>query len=131
MKTFLLLILIGITLEQQQQQQQQQQLHGQQYVNRIECKSEPERETTYYILNCTLVNNGKLDEQPQLTQQQQQQQQQLVSKTSIEITSSDGLKVGLAQNWKTPWDEIQLNYDIIKHFIWKSSRISYIGELTF
>ena len=52
----ILLIIIIITI-----------INGQQVVvqntNRIECKSEQERNATFYILNCTLINvNSKTDE---------------------------------------------------------------------
>ena len=132
MKILLLISILFINLTNQQiaaqlQLQQQQQLQN---INRIECKSAPERNATFYTLNCTLINNNKLDDQLLL---HQQQSQHFVAKTSIEVTTSTdgGFKVGLTPEWKTPWDEIQLNYDIIKNFIWKSSRISYIGEYTF
>jgi len=45
--------------------------------------------------------------------------------------SSLNIRVGLEKSWRTPWESLNINHNIIRTFIWKHSRLSELGEFAF
>ena len=48
-------------------------------------------------------------------------------------SSSNGvnLRVGLDKHWRTPWESLSINHNIIRTFIWRHSKLSELGEHAF
>jgi hypothetical protein len=54
------------------------------------------------------------------------------SPNSISINSNvDTIKVGTDSSWRSPWDSITVNFNIVRTLIWRNSRLSELGEYTF
>lgn len=75
------------------------------------------------VLNCTLINgivNG-------------QEAGVLINSESSQssTTQSLNLRVGLESNWRTPWESLSINLNIIRTIIWRNSKLSEMGQYSF
>jgi hypothetical protein len=41
------------------------------------------------------------------------------------------IRVGLDKSWRTPWESLSINHNIIRTFIWRNSKLSDLGEFAF
>lgn len=46
-------------------------------------------------------------------------------------SSSLNIRVGIESNWRTPWESLNINHNIIRKLIWKNSRLAELGEFAF
>lgn len=75
------------------------------------------------ILNCTLTNgfvNG-------------QESGFLLNADSTQSSpiQSLNLRIGLETNWRTPWESLSINPNIIRTLIWQNSKLSEMGQYSF
>lgn len=85
---------------------------------RIKCDYRQNIDGDSLVLNCTLLT-GSLS---------------LPSKanegTSVG-TAGSNLRIGIEKAWRTPWESISINHNIIRTFIWANSRLSELGQFAF
>jgi Leucine-rich repeat (LRR) protein len=109
------------------------------YVSsRIQCEYR-DKNGDSLILNCTLVTG-------QLSQSQQPSDQSpsssiLVNNIDLSGGGSGGgmvsasnslnVKAGLEKTWRTPWESLTINHNIIRTLIWSNSKLAELGEFAF
>lgn len=47
------------------------------------------------------------------------------------VSNSLNIKVGSDHNWRTPWESLSINHNIITSLIWRKSRLNDLGEWAF
>lgn len=109
---------------------------------RIQCEYR-DKDGDSLILNCTLVtgmSSPMLD--PSVVagvlvnslEQSQQQQLQPSAAAAIAASSSAAhlnIRVGMERHWRTPWESLSINHNIIRTLIWRNSRLADIGPYAF
>lgn len=112
------------------------------YVNaRIQCEYK-DLDGESLILNCTLtngqsannlnnnnVNNINSNLNPINNNLDLSSENHLNSGQSL--SNSLNVKVGLDRQWRTPWESLSINLNIITTLIWRRSRLSELGEWAF
>lgn len=53
------------------------------------------------------------------------------SSTDSTLSSNLNIRVGVERSWRTPWESLSINHNIIRTFIWKKSRLSEMGQFSF
>jgi len=116
---------------------------------RIQCEYK-DKDGDSLILNCTLftglpgININGLN----LNQGSKNQDNSGISinslntngETNLNIGGSSGIssssngvniRVGLDKNWRTPWESLSINHNIIRTFIWRNNKLSELGTHAF
>lgn len=97
---------------------------------RIQCEFK-DKEFDSLILNCTLVNTPTQDlSSSQTSSSILLNDAQPVSSQSTSLQSLN-IRVGLDQYWRTPWESLPINHNIIKTLIWRNSKLTDLGEFAF
>jgi hypothetical protein len=107
------------------------------YTNsRIQCEYR-DRNGESLILNCTLVtgsssslnsgssnpnSNELLAVSPNLNSGES---------SGIPASNSMNIKVGMDRSWRTPWESLTINHNIIRTLIWSNSRLAELGDHAF
>ncbi len=109
---------------------------------RIQCEYK-DKDGDSLILNCTLFTGLPNINSLNLNQANKNQDTSGISINSLNIngesnlggisSSSNGvnIRVGLDKNWRTPWESLSINHNIIRTFIWRSSKLSELGIYAF
>lgn len=50
---------------------------------------------------------------------------------SSSSTAHLNIRVGMDRHWRTPWESLMINHNIIRTLIWRNSRLADIGPHTF
>lgn len=50
---------------------------------------------------------------------------------SAQSSAGVSIRVGLDKSWRTPWESLSINHNIIRTFIWRNSKLSDLGEYAF
>lgn len=53
------------------------------------------------------------------------------SSSSSSSTAHLNIRVGMDRHWRTPWESLMINHNIIRTLIWRNSRLADIGPHTF
>lgn len=92
--------------------------------SRIQCEYR-DRNGDSLILNCTLMTG-------QLSPVSDSSGSVMVDSASGASSSSSlNLKVGMESAWRTPWESLTINHNIIRSLIWTNSRLAELGEYAF
>ena len=86
------------------------------------------------ILNCTLTNNHLTSNANNPSNSQSNTNidtDSINSNSGQSISNSLNVKVGLDRQWRTPWESLSINHNIITTLIWRRSRLSELGEYAF
>jgi hypothetical protein len=109
---------------------------------RIQCEYK-DKDGESLILNCTLFTGLPNINSLNMNQANKNQDTSGISINSLNIngesnlggisSSSNGvnIRVGLDKNWRTPWESLSINHNIIRTFIWRSSKLSELGNYAF
>jgi Leucine-rich repeat (LRR) protein len=112
------------------------------YVSsRIQCEYR-DKNGDSLILNCTLVT-GQVSSQPlppQSASSSDQSPSSSILVNNIDLSgggsgssasSSLNIKVGMDKWWRTPWEGLTINHNIIRTLIWSNSKLAELGEFAF
>ena len=85
------------------------------------------------ILNCTLISTQQQQAQQQQQQQQQQPSMSSAAASSIALTESHGagLRIGMERAWRTPWESLAINTNIVRTLVWRHARLALLGPFSF
>jgi hypothetical protein len=112
---------------------------------RIQCEFK-DKDSDSLILNCTLstglsninslnMNQGKKHQEISgilVNPLNANGESNLESNSGIpSSTNGVNIRVGLDKNWRTPWESLSINHNIIRTFIWRNSKLSELGSFAF
>ncbi len=115
-----------------------QNINNNAYVNaRIQCEYK-DLDGESLILNCTLTNGqstNNLNNNNNNNLNTINNNIDLSSENTLNsgqsLSNSLNVKVGLDRQWRTPWESLSINLNIITTLIWRRSRLSELGEWAF
>ena len=111
--------------------------------SRIQCEYR-DKNGDSLILNCTLVTGQQSNSQQQsqsASSNESPSSSILINNIDLSASSSSSssvaasstlhIKVGIDRSWRTPWESLTINHNIIRTLIWSNSRLAELGEFAF
>ena len=114
-------------------------------VARVKCEYRQTVDEDSLVLNCSLLAGSVLSASANLLSNSMNQIDmngmsfitngnvggQLDSSSAGSSSGNLNIRVGLDRAWRTPWESLSINLNIIRSLIWRRSKLSELGEFAF
>jgi len=110
-----------------------QQSSGYNDMARIKCEYRQNIDGDSLVLNCTLITGLSSLGGSQISDQNGMS---FIANGNVGSVGNAGgsslnIRAGLDKSWRTPWESLNINHNIIRTVIWKNSRLAELGEFAF
>jgi hypothetical protein len=98
--------------------------------NRIQCEYK-DLDGESLILNCTITNGLQTNNVNNNNNIDISSETSSLNQNTGQSSNSASIKVGTDRQWRTPWESLSINHNIISTLIWRRSRLTDLGEWSF